>query len=431
MTVFIHRLYRLIRPINSVPAQYRQTFLHLYMDVFWFGILSGATIAFLAVYATRQGATTQQIGLLTAAPALVNLIFALPVGNWLAGRAIGRKVFLSSIFQRVFYILLVPLPLLLMPKVQVWVIIAMTLIMNIPGTALVVGFNSLFGEVVPLEWRGYVVGLRNAALAVVSTVFTLISGEILNRVAFPTGYQIVFAMGVIGAALSSLHLYYLSVIVDSPLRAAKSALSQPQTEAGRRLAFEIRALMQRGMSTLRLDAMRGPFGRIMMLLFGWHLFQYMAIPVFTPFIVNQLHLSDQTIGLAAALFSGLTFVGSLMFNNLSIRFGNKLLTASGIMILCLYPIITSFGATPYIFANIIGGLAWALVGGALYNYILENSPRHDLPAYLAWYNLVFNAAILLGSSIGPGVAGLIGYRPALVLFGVGRFLAGLAILLWG
>jgi hypothetical protein len=358
------------------------------------------------------------------------LIIGLPVGNLLNRRSIGRTVFRTSVMQRAFYVLLLPLPLLLMPKAQVWFIILITMLMTIPGTAMIVGFNSLFGEVVPLEWRGYVVGIRNAALAVVSTIFTIISGEILNRVAFPTGYQIIFGLGLLGAGLSSLHLYYLSVIVGERQIKGDAAV-QPVTAAGRKLADEIRGLVQRGVRSLRLDALRGRFGRIMLLLFGWHVFQFSAIPLITPFIVNELRLSDQTIGLAAAIFSGLTFVGSLLLNRVTRRFGNKLLTGFGIMALSLYPIVTSFGPTAYIYANVIGGFAWAICSGALYNYILENSPNHDLPTYLAWYNMVFNAAILVGSTIGPATASIIGYQPALITFGILRFAAGVCIVIWG
>jgi MFS family permease len=88
------------------------------------------------------------------------------------------------------------------PQAQVWAIIFVTFLMNIPGTVVVVGFNALFGDMVPGEWRGHVVGIRNAALAVATTVLTMVSGQILDRVVFPVGYQIVFAIGFIGALIS-------------------------------------------------------------------------------------------------------------------------------------------------------------------------------------------------------------------------------------
>ena len=432
MRAYIERLFRSFRSSTPVPYQYQELFKHLYLDIAWFGVLSGTTIAFLAVFATRQGASTQQIGMLSAVPALANLLFALPAGSWLRKRPLGRAVFWTSILNRVFYLLLIPLPLILLPEAQVWVIIATTLIMTIPGVGVTVGFNALFGEIVPVEWRGHVVGIRNAVVSIVTTIFTLISGVLLDLVIFPYGYQIVFTLGFIGAAMSSVHLYKLSKMAGLKIEVSNNKIpSGTPASTSRRLDREIRAIAQRGVQSLHLDAMRGPYARVMGLLFGWHLFQFMTIPIITPFVVNELELSDQLIGLAGALFNVTVFLGSLRLSRLSGRFSNHRLTGAGIMGLGIFPIITTLGTGGYLLANMIGGLAWAVAGGALFNYILENVPADNRPTYLAWYSLVSNAAILIGSMVGPAIAGQIGFVPALIIFGILRFLAGVAILRWG
>ena len=60
---------------RDVPEIYRNNFLHLFLDIAWFGVLSGSAINFLNVYATRLGATPVQIGLLSATTAVINLLF--------------------------------------------------------------------------------------------------------------------------------------------------------------------------------------------------------------------------------------------------------------------------------------------------------------------------------------------------------------------
>ena len=72
-----------------------------------------------------------------------------------------------------------------------------------------------------------------------------------------------------------------------------------------------------------------------------------------------------------------------------------------------------------------------MVSGAYANYMLEHIPPHDRPTHLAWYNIILNAAILIGSLAGPAVADQIGLSEVLVLIAVLRFLAGLSILKWG
>ncbi len=62
---------------------------------------------------------------------------------------------------------------------------------------------------------------------------------------------------------------------------------------------------------------------------------------------------------------------------------------------------------------------------------LERIPEDDRPAHMAWYNMALNAAILLGSLIGPLIAGWTGIVVALFLFAVCRIISGIAILRWG
>ena len=69
-----------------------------------------------------------------------------------------------------------------------------------------------------------------------------------------------------------------------------------------------------------------------------------------------------------------------------------------------------------------------MVGGAIGNYILERSPENDRPAYLAWYNLALNAAILLGALLGPLMAERVGLSAALLLAAVAR--AASALFIW-
>lgn len=81
------------RAARPIPAEYRTIFFHFYLDIAWYGLLSGSAIAFVAIYATRLGAEGWQLGVLTAAPAIIGLFLTLPAGRWLENRPIGRAVF--------------------------------------------------------------------------------------------------------------------------------------------------------------------------------------------------------------------------------------------------------------------------------------------------------------------------------------------------
>ena len=61
----------------------------------------------------------------------------------------------------------------------------------------------------------------------------------------------------------------------------------------------------------------------------------------------------------------------------------------------------------------------------------ENPPPAARPSPLAWYPIILNIAILASSLIGPAIAEATGLVNALIIFGILRILAGLAILKWG
>lgn len=379
-------------------------------------------MAFLAVYAARLGASTLQIGLLGAMPAVVNLIFAIPSGQWLGQRSTHQGVFLTSVLHRLGYLLWIPLPWLFGDAGEVWALIVLSLLMGIPGTALSVGFNALFAEAVPPEWRAHVAGVRNVMLSIVFIITSLVSGFILEHVAFPVGYQLVFALGFAGAAMSSYHLYFVRPAAPPEAPPAPQPPSPtPQTPRTRLGA------------ALRTDVWCGQFGKTLLVLLGFHLAQFAAVPIFPIYFVRQLHLSDDQIGIGTALFYLTVLIGSTQLARLSHRWGHKAITGVGAALMSVYPILLAFAndAVLYWVISLIGGFIWAFVGGALANYLLEKVPANDRPAHLAWYNIALNAAILVGSLGGPLIAEQIGLVNALILAGGLRLAAGLVILRWG
>ena len=411
---------------NAIPREYHANFMHLYLDIAWFGVLNGSTISFLSIYATRIGASALQIGLMGAMAAIVNLFLAIPAGRWLETQPLDRAIFRTSVTYRVGYVAFVLLPWLFDKPGQIIAIIGLTFLMAIPITPLGVGFTALFAEAVPAEYRAHVAGLRNVMLAITFMVTSLVSGYILEGVAFPTGYQIVFALGFVGAAMSSYHLYFIRPLrkeqTAPPLPAQPAPASAPAAESLGGLS-----------SLLRLDIWKTPYRAILLCLFGFHLAQYLAIPIFPLFNVHELKLSDDQIGVGTALFYLSVFLGSTQLRKVVQRLGNKRVTGGGVLLLAAYPIAIAFSQNVLHFyiASIVGGAAWSLVGGSYANYMLEHIPPDDRPTHLAWYNIMLNIAILTSSLVGPAVADQIGLFGALVLFGVLRFVSGLAILKWG
>jgi MFS family permease len=412
----------------DVPAEFRSNFLHLYLDIAWFGVLSGSAVNFLNIYAARIGATGFQIGLIGAMSAVVSLLLAIPAGRWLQTRYMGSSIFWTSVFYRIGFLFFIFLPWLFDAQGQIWAIIMITFLMAIPLTPLGVGFNALFAEAVPSEYRAHVAGIRNIMLSIAFMITSLISGYILDNSTFPLGYQIVFAIGTFGAGMSSVHLYFVRPLHPhgNPSAGSDGAIqSQPQlvpinaTSSSRRIA-----------TTLRLDIWGTSFRRILLCMLAFHGTQYIAIPIFPLYYVNELHLNDDHIGIGTALFYLTVLIGSTQLRNFVHRSGNKNVTAWGVIGMAAYPYLLSMSSAVWHFYGIslFGGLVFALVNGAFANYMLEHIPANDRPSHLAWYTITLNTAVLLGSLGGPAIADLLGLTNSLILFAILRLLAGLAIL---
>lgn len=416
------QIFSFLKPGRPVPEADRDNFRNLIFDIGWFGVLNGSTMAFLSVYATRVGANTSQIGFITAAPAIISLIFALPAGIWLSSRQTRGAVVTTALLSRGIYLIYIPLPFILDNlggQIQVLIIILATLLMSIPGTALAIGFNALFAEAVPTDWRGYVVGIRNAVFAVITTLSTLICGQVLVSLRFPLGYVVVFGLGFLGGIMSAFHLSKVNTMTEKYI---------PPENGGHKSPWFLRLRLQ-----LRTNILRGPFGRVLILLIAFHLAQYLPLPIFPAYAVRVLMLSDQIIGLGSALFYVTMFLGSLQFARLSSRWNNRILTGVGLIMLGGYPILlgVSHGPALYLVTSLVGGFAWSVAGGAYSNYLLENVPPPDRPAHLTWFSLGSNAAILVASLIGPLVGVWLGLSGALIVFGIIRMLTGFSIARWG
>ena len=211
----IRKLFAYLFPVQpGVPDHLRSNIRHLTWDIGWWGLLNGSTLTFMTIYAARIGANTSQIGLITAMPAMVNLLLALPAGSWLKSRPIDKSVFWTSLGQRFFYLFMAFLPWLMSDNLQIWMLILFTLLMSIPGSAIAVGFNALFADAIPTRYRGVVAGRRNAVFAITSIISAVVSGQLLELIPFPINYQVVFAIGFLGALMSSIHLRFIKPMTE-------------------------------------------------------------------------------------------------------------------------------------------------------------------------------------------------------------------------
>lgn len=425
-------------PALRTPSEQRFYNRHLYGEIAWYGVLAGSALGFVVIYITRLGATSTQLGWMNAGPALIALITTLPIGRWLSNQHMGKAITNTAIVHRLSYGLFALFPFILPPQSQIWAYIILTLVMAVPGTILSVGFNSLYAAAVPPDQRGHVAGIRNALVALTLVVSSLVSGYILDHLPQTEGYAVVFTIGFVGGMIGLYHLAMLRKLrgdegidkskvrstMGDNFRGNGSVLTTGSMRPG--IALRIFA---RGRVILRPEIMRTSFGALVVALALFHFAQFIPAPLFPLFLVDDLKLTDQQISIGTALFQFAVFLGSFQIGYLSRRKGNLWITVTGIFFLSIYPlaIALSTNMLHYLIASALGGLAWALVGGALANYVLEVAPENDRPAHLAWYNIALSLGVLLGSLAGPILADSFSLRWALVIAFVMRAVSGGAV----
>lgn len=423
---------------EEIPDKFRPIFKHLYWDIAWYGLLAGSSLAFNAVYAARLDASAFAIGLMNAGPALLGLFVALPMGRWLQHRPVGRAVFWAALLSRLGFLLWLLLPGLLPNDVQVWIIVISVLVMALPGNALAIGFNAMYASAVPPEHRGHMAGTRNALLSVVLVATSLICGYLLNNLPFVWGYRLLFGLGCLGAFMSTVHLWFLRHITEEvgagPAEIRGTIRDFARPGQNRTLGITMRAtvaprVFARGVNLFDFSVLQRGYGKTLGGLFLFHFGQFLPVALFPIYWVERLHFNDGEISAGTAVFHLTVLLGSLQLRRLVKRWGNHKITTWGVLFLSTYPLLTALmtGFGLYIVASIIGGLAWALVGGTVGNYLLDKVPTSGRSAYLSWYNLSLNAAVLLGSLGGPILAGYVGLEMALLASFAMRALAALAI----
>lgn len=392
----------------------------------------------MGIFATRIGATSFHLALLSAGPAVINLFLSMPAGHWLSSRPIVRTTFVASLLNRLGYFPFIFLPILISVQTQIWSLIVITLLMAVPAVVLGIAFNAMFADIVPPTRRAQVVGRRNALVALSLTVTSLLSGQILVRVAFPLNYQIVFGLGLFGGLLSSYHLGRLRLSQMVPSRVGQPILDMARPGSSRlspglRFSAGLRYLTRSGGSDLlRPDLLRGPFGKFVLAYLAFYTMQYLPVPLFPIFFVDELLLSDSTISLGTALFHFAMLLTSMLLARLSQRWGFRRLMLVTAVAYAVYPLMN--GATSsvnvYLLASVLGGASWGILGGSMISLLMERVPEGDRPAHMALHNLALNLGVLLGSFSGPLLNSWIGLRPALIASGLLRMLVTLLLLVW-
>ena len=417
-----------VRGIRSAPSilwgnarrLWRQVFRHretveeqnnwnLYLDITWFGVLSGITSTFVSVFAIRLGASNTLVGVLVSLPALINIFWLIP-----SARIIERQrrrlpiIVLTGFLQRVGYLLIALMPFVLRAH-RPEALVALVALITFPTAMASVAFTSLIAEVVPADKRAQVISIRNVLVSTVSTVTVLISGKLLDLLPFPLSYQLLFGAGFVASLVSLYHVSRIQV-ADAIVADQSPRRKAPLTVRLRRSLKQI--MDQRDFVRFSASAF----------VFHWGL--NLPTALYAIYRVKNLGASDTWIGLLSMVQNAVTILTYFYWGRVASRKGNRrvlLISSLGTM---LFPVLT--GLSPRVelllLPSIIAGIFGAGFNLSFFNTLLEVCPQERRPSYVAINTTLINVAAFLAPLLGTSLANFLDIRVAFFCAGAVRLL---------
>ena len=388
---------------------------YLVLEIAFFGVLSGIVGTFLSVYALRLGATSQDIGLLSALPALVTLIFLIPAGRFLERYAdILRPTVVVGFLQRTQY-LLIALIAILPIAVRVPALIAIVAVGAIAAAIGSVAFTVIFGMIVPEADRPRVVSTRNLLGGLTSAVTAIVAGQLLEIgiLPFPWNYSLLFLLGF---AFSLVSLWFVSKLAAPPVERPSGSIGSP---------LHINQIIATVRSTR-------PFMRYTVATFVANWAIYVPIPLYSLYYVRVLNMGDSWIGLITTVGWIVPMFFYPSWARLAERFGNRIMASIGCLGLALFPLTTALSPSQefLLIPAVLGGIFMPPWSIGMYNGLFQVIPRTGQPTYISVHTAAMNLAAftapLLSTAI---VVPLIGIGPALLVGAVLRAAGGIAMYL--
>lgn len=396
---------------------------YLYLEIAFYGVLSGIAVTFLPVYALRLGASDAEVGWLAALPALVTGFSVVPATLLTGRRPQLDTLLVSGLFSRLQYLLLVLAPL----APAAWQVAALVIVVGVgalPTGIATVAFTVVFSHVVLPGQRAHVVSIRNLLLNGAVLLAALLGGKFLELLPLPLNYQMLFLVGV-GSALVSLYL--LSKLRAPALAAPAARPAQRQPVRWGRLG---RRLWQRGWSVLGMVRAAPGFAGFCLGAFLLTFCVQMPLPLYSLFMVRTLQAPESWIGLQSTVFQLSLIVSFPVWGRIGRRQSSRRLLLAGSLGISLYPfVMAAINRVELLLVVAVAGgvfLPGYVIG--VFNGLLEAAPPHNVAIYIAIFTSLTNVAAFLAPLVATTIAvPALGIAGALVLGGVLRVLGCLAM----
>jgi MFS family permease len=376
--------------INESEQQEIQKRNFRYVQIDAVGVsISNVAAPFLPVFLTRLGASNFQIGLLTSMPGITGFVLAIIVGRFLQTRSnIIPWYSLSRLLVISCYALTGLLTSLLSKEYTVIATLAIWAFATLPQTALAVAFSVVMNTVAGPEGRYALLSRRWAIFGLTSVVMTFFVTRIIDLVAFPRNYQIMF----LGLSAGGLISYYFSNQIKLPIQTPPVlAPSKSVIDSARNYFSLIR-------------------GAPAFTSFATKKFVYLSAmtlsqPIMPLFLVREVKATDSQIGMITMAMTTVMLAGYFIWPWSSRKYGGRFVLLATTFGMIFYPALTA--ATPQIPLIIlyaaIAGLFQAGLDLVFFDELMKTVP----PEYGATFVSLAQSMQYLSAIVAPLVGTLL------------------------
>jgi hypothetical protein len=376
--------------------------------------ISNVSAPYLPVFLTRLGASNFQVGLLSSMPGMTGLFLALIVGRFLQTRKnVVPWYGLSRLLVILCYALTGILTLALAQEYVIIATLAIWAFATLPQTALAVAFSVVMNAVAGPEGRYALLSRRWAIYGITGVVGTFIVTRVIDLIAFPVNYAVMFMVLSLGGFLS----YYFSNQIQIPDQTSTSISQTGASTSGLKNYF---ALLRANPVFVSFASKRFVYFSALML----------SLPVIPLYYVREVHATDSQIGTITMTMTLVMLVGYFMWPILSRRFGGRFVLLATTFGMIFHPALIA-ATTRIEFVILYAGFMGLFQGGldlVFFDELMKTVP----PEYGATFVSLAQSMQYLSAIVAPlvgtwladsiGLGGALWVSAGLRLFGFLLFL---------
>jgi MFS family permease len=370
-------------PTYSKDARINESLRASVRDGVAYSVMSGGGETYFTAYALLYRATSAEISVLAALPALFGSIAQIAsawVGRYVAQRK--RLILRGVLLQALAWMPIIWLPYLF-PTDAVPIVILCVSLYYIAGHFAAPAWNSLMGDLVPERRRGRYFGLRTRLMSIVTFLAMLMAGSVLH--AFDAGGRARLGFTVIFLVAGLARVYSLA-----QLARMHEPPYHPQP-------FALPPLPQ-----LRQRLRHSDFARFTMFFASLNFTVAIASPFFTVYMLRDLGFSYIEFTASTGISILAQFVTLRLWGRLGDAYGNRTVMRLSSSLIPALPAL--WLVSPdfwYILAlQVAGGVCWAGFSLAAGNYLYDTVTREKRVAYAAIHQVLSSIAIFAGALLG-------------------------------